>query len=109
MLPGRVEEMAGNGLREISIRLLDQQAVAEIKYVAMERKSIGVAALAFYFAGEIEEMRRLPDQIETDVGEGEVDFQHRRMAAPVRQPLPKDQRIIAQAKSVMETFRHGRP
>ena len=48
-----------------------------------------------------EEMRRLPDQVERQVGEAEVDLEHRRMPAPFAQPLAEDQRIVAEPQAII--------
>ena len=53
-------------------------------------------------AGVAQEMRRLADQVEADVGERQVDFQHRRMAAPLRQPLAEDQASSPSRSGVVE-------
>jgi len=66
----------------------------------MERERIGVAVLAFKRAGETEKMRRLPDLIERDVREREINLKRRRMPAPFAEALAEDQRIVAKAQRI---------
>ena len=101
-LPVGEQELPRDGLGEIAVRLLDQKAVAEIEHVAMKGERIGIAAFAFRLARNAEEMRRLPDEIEPDIGERQIDLQHRRMAAPFGQALAEDQRVVAQPERMME-------
>src|SRR5205823_11941499 len=101
-LPVREQELARDGLREIAIRLLDQQAVAEIQSVAMEGERVGIAALSFDLAGETEKMRPLPQQIEADVGQREIDLQHRRVPGPFRQALTQDERVVAETNRMVK-------
>ena len=44
VLPGRVKQLPGDGLREVAIGLLDQQAILEVEHVAVERELVAVAA-----------------------------------------------------------------
>ena len=108
-LPVGEQELPRDRLREIAVGLFDQQAIAEIKRIAMKGERVGIAALAFDFAGKAEKMRPLPQQIEADVGQREIDLEHRRVAGPFRQALAQNQRIVAEAKRVVKQdvlFRH---
>src|SRR5690606_37898575 len=87
---------------EIAIGLLDQQAILEVQHVAAEGERVGVPALSFRFGGDGEEMRRLPDQIERDVGEAEIDLDAGRVTAPLAKPLAEDQTVVAKAKREFE-------
>ncbi len=53
-------------------------------------------------------MRRLPDQVEREVGEAEVDLEHRPMAAPFAEPLAEDQRVVAEPQQIIEMRRRPR-
>ena len=88
MLPGREQELAGDGLGKVAIGLLDQQAILPIKHVAVERQLVGIAR-------QPEKIRPLPDQVERQVGEAEIHLQRGRVAAPLAEPLAKDQRVFA--------------
>src|SRR5205085_10632726 len=90
---------------EIAVRLLDQPAIAESENVAAEGERVVVPPLPFRLAGEIEEMGRLADEVEGDVGEAEVDFHRRRVAAPLGEALAEDQGIVAQAEEIFEQRR----
>ncbi len=46
-------------------------------------------------------MRRLPDQIERQIGKAQIDLERRRMPAPFRQALPKHQRIVAKSLEII--------
>ena len=68
MLPRRIEQVPRDRLREVAVRLLDQQAIPEIEHVAVERQLVAVAEPRSAAC-------RLPDQVERDVGEAEVDLE----------------------------------
>src|SRR3546814_7015475 len=82
LLPGREEELPRHRLGEIAVGLLDEQAVAVIEHVAMEGEPVAVAVPPFDFAGVVQEVRRLADEVERDVGKAEVDLARRRMTTP---------------------------
>ena len=42
MLPGREQQLPGNRPAEVAVRLLDQQAIAEIEHVAVEGEPVGI-------------------------------------------------------------------
>src|SRR5205814_2516175 len=94
VLPGRVKQVPRDGLSEVAVGLLDQQAVAEIEYVAVEREPVAVAGL-------IEQQSRLADLVEREVGKTDVDLEHRPMPAPFAEPLAEDERIVTQAQQVL--------
>ncbi len=112
LVPVREQNLSGNGLREIAVRLFDQKAVVEIEHVAAKGQRIGIAAFAFRVGRHAQEVRRLPDQVETDIGERQIDLQHRRMTAPFRKTLAEDECVIAQTngmvKALVTHVRHGR-
>ena len=56
------------------------QAILPVQHVAVKRQPVGVP-------GQTKEIRSLPDQVERDIGQAEVDLQRRRMAAPLAEPL----------------------
>ena len=94
MLPGRVEQVPRDRLGEVAIGLLDQQAIAEIEHVAVEGELVAVARL-------VQQQRRLADQVEREVGETDVDLEHRPVPAPFAQALAEDQRVIAEAQEIV--------
>ncbi len=98
MLPGRKQKLPSDRLPEIAVRLLHQQAILEIENVAAERQLVGIAGLA-------QKQRRLTDQVESEIGEGQVDLERRRVPAPFAQPLAEDQRVIAEPLQVVDARR----
>src|SRR5947209_10663953 len=94
MLPCRVEQVPGDGLGEVAVGMLDQQATLEVENVATEGELIPIS-------GFPEQVGRLADQIEREVGETDVDLEHRPMSAPFAQALPEHQRIVSEAQEVV--------
>src|SRR5690242_12062286 len=82
VLPGGVEQMPRDRLSEIAVGLLDQQAIAKIKHVAVKGELVAVAGLA-------EQQSRLPDEIKRQVRKADVDLEHRPVPAPLADPLPQ--------------------
>ena len=101
VLPGGIEQVPGDGLGEVAVGLLDQEAVAEIENVAVEGERVAVAALVLAFAGCAEQVGRLTDQVERQVGETEVDLERGRVAAPFAEALAEHQSIVAEPKQVI--------
>ena len=66
----------------------------EVEDVAVECEFVGVSGLP-------EEVRCLPDQVEREIGEAEVDLEHRRVSAPFTQALAEDQRIVAEPLAII--------
>ncbi len=101
----RIEQLAHHGGGEIAVRLLDQQDVGEGVLVAQVGERVLVAALALDLAGVGVVEARLPDQVERQVGKRDVLLQHRRLARPLRQPMPEHQRIVGKGEDVCEERR----
>ena len=47
-------------------------------------------------------MRRLPDQIEREIGDAEIDLDARRVTAPFAEALAEDQAVVAEAEEIVE-------
>ena len=103
----RVEELPHHGAREIAVRLLEQQQIAVLPDVAQIGELVLVVALALDLGGIAIEFAGLAEQIEAHIGERHVLFQHRRMAAPFRQPMAQDQRVVGAAQRVQHQRRFG--
>src|SRR5262249_18595561 len=76
------QQLPRNRLREITVSLFNQQAIAEIHDVAPKRQLIGIAAIALEVGSKSEKMRGLSDQIERNVRQRQVDFKRWRVPAP---------------------------
>ncbi len=96
----RVEKLPHNSAGEITVWLFDQQKVAILPDVAQISVLIFVVARVFDLGGIGVEFACLPDQVEAHIGERHVLFHHGRMAAPFRQAMPEDQRIVSPAQHV---------
>ena len=104
---GRVEELPHHGVGEIAVRLLQQQQIAILPDVAQVGELVLVVALAFDLGGVGVEFARLAEQVEAHIGERHVLFHHGRVAAPFRQPVPEDQRIVGAAQRVQHQRSFG--
>ena len=98
-VPGIHQVLAGNGVGEAAVWLLHQQDIAELAFVAAKRQRVFIA-LAFPFRGIGQEIARLAQQVETDIGEREVNFQLRRVAAPGAEALGEHQTVVAQTQGI---------
>ena len=100
-----VEQLPRDRHREIAVRLLDQQHIAELWRIAQVGERVLITALALDRASIIVERARLTDQVEPDIGERQFLFEQRRVTAPFRQPVPEDQRIVGETEHVVEKRR----
>ena len=103
--PGRDEQVAQHGEREIAARQFADRCVAVVVLVAQERELVFVVALGLELAGAREHRARLADQVERHVRERDVFFEHRRVAAPFSQALRQDQRGVTDAQQVLHVGR----
>jgi len=93
---GAVEELANHGVCEVAVWLLDEQAVPPRPLGA----EIGqlVLGLARGRADLLIQRPRQPDLVEPDIGERQVFLGRRRVAAPLREAVAQDQRVIGPAQ-----------
>ncbi len=103
----RIEKLPHHGAREIAVRLLQQQEIAVLPDVAQIGELVFVVAVAFDVGRVGIEFARLAQQIEAHVGQRHVLFQHRRVTAPFRQPMPQNQRIVGPPQRVQHQRRFG--
>ena len=78
--------LTGNGVSEAAVWLFHQQQIAELTLIAAIGQGVFIA-LTLPFSGVGQEITRLPEQIKADIGERQVNFQLRRVAAPGAQTL----------------------
>ena len=65
-----------------------------------------VATSALELAGVREQQARLPEQIQRNIRQRQVLFEHRRMPAPFREPLAEDEGAVGEAEDVFEVRSH---
>jgi hypothetical protein len=94
----REAELAGHGRGEVAIGLFDQQAVDPVPLVPQVGEVVLAAAGAVDRARVGEQGASLAQQVEGDVGQGDVLFDGGRLGRPLTQPVRADQRIVAEAE-----------
>ena len=99
---GVEEELPHDREREVAARQLEELHVAELDRLAEERERVGVASRALLRAGEIEQRRRLPDQVERDVAERDVLLEDRRVAAPPGELVAQHEPVVGVAQQVLD-------
>jgi hypothetical protein len=103
--PGRHEQVAQHREGEVAARQFDHRQVAVVALLAQEGELVLVETLAFQRAGAREQHARLADQVERHIGQRDVFFEHRAVAAPLAQALAQDQGRVAQAQQVVDIGR----
>jgi hypothetical protein len=88
-LVDREAELAGDGVGEVAVREFHQLHVVELVLLAQEGQLVLVP-------GERQQGAGLAQQVQRDVGEGDVLLQHRRVPGPLPQPLGQHQGVVAQ-------------
>ncbi|GHE61074.1 hypothetical protein GCM10017778_52060 [Streptomyces vinaceus] len=86
LVEGEVE-LAGDGVGEVPVRLLDQLEVAEGALLAQEGQLVLVAGQGQQDAG-------LAEQVERDVREGDLLLQDGGVARPLAEAVGEDQRVV---------------
>ncbi len=88
LVEGEVE-LAGDGVGEVAVRLLDQLEVAEGPLLAQVRQLVLVADHGQQDPG-------LAEQVEGDVGEGDLLLQDGGVSGPFAEAVGEDQRVVAE-------------
>ena len=101
-MPGIEQELSHEGEREITVRLFYQQQVAELAFGAQIGQRIGIPAPAFHLAREPQPQPGLTDQIQRHVGQGQILFDGRRMAAPFAQAMAEYQGGVPHAQQIVK-------
>ena len=99
-LPGVDQELPDDGLAEVAVRLLGKTQVQEILRIAQEREIVLGAAAAVRLRRIREQVSRLAEQVERDVGEREILLERRRVADPLAETLRQDQARVADSERV---------
>jgi hypothetical protein len=95
-------ELARDRHREVAVRLLEEQQVAEGAGIAQVRELVLVAAAAFDLARERQPHPRLAEQVERDIADGELLLDRRTVADAFGQPVAEDEAVVAQAQQVID-------
>jgi hypothetical protein len=99
----RVEQkLSYDRYRKISNRQLDDLKIPIVDRFTEVSQRVFVAIFAFSFAGNMQIETCLTDQIERDVGESNVFLENRRVPAPFRQAMSKNETIIAKPEEILE-------
>ena len=104
MMPGIEQELTHEGAPEIAVGQFHQQQVAEIPDVAQKGQIVGALPLVLNLGGIAQPHLGLSDQVERGIGQRDIFFQHRRMAAPFRNPVAEDQRVVAHPQQELHQF-----
>ena len=104
-LPCIDEKLADDGVTEINVRLLDQAKIAELGRVTKEGKIVLSAPLSLDTARIRQQVPRLTDEIEADVGERQILLQRRRVSYPFTQTLGEDEACVTELKRVAKQQR----
>jgi hypothetical protein len=88
------------------VRQLDQGVVAELVRVAEVGQPVFRALAALQRGGQLVEQARLADQVEADVGQGDVLFEDGAVPAPLGIALAEDQGIVGEVQQVVDGRAH---
>jgi hypothetical protein len=96
----RIEkELPRDGEGEVPARQLDEQEISELDRFAKEREIVRTPSFSFLLSRDLERARRLTQQIERDVREGDVFLENGPVSAPFGEPMSEDQPVIAEPES----------
>ena len=99
-------ELTRHRIGVAAVGLLDQQKVAEATAIAEEGERVFAASSCFEtrldFAGIGKPQPRLAEQIQSNVGERDILFEHRPVADPLAEPLREHQIAVGKAQQVVE-------
>ena len=107
--PLRQQQVAQHGVGEVTAgrmraaaphRLLDQREVEVVTFLAQEGELVLVVPLPIELPGVREQRARLTQQVQREVGEGDVLLENGAVAAPFTQALGMDQAGVGQSQHV---------
>jgi hypothetical protein len=112
--PGRGHQIAQGGEGEVAgpatvgrVRQLEQHRVQVLLLEAQHRQLVLVEAVGG--AGQREQCARLAEQVEREVGQRQVLFEHRAVPAPLAVALRQDEGAVGQAQQGALARRVGEP
>ena len=100
------QKLTHQRLTEIAIGFLDHQHIAKVPSVAQHRQIIGCASFTLNLRRKAKPHLRLPNQVQRSVRKRDIFLDHRRMTAPFRDTMSKDQRVVAHAQQELKISRH---
>ena len=87
---------------EVALRQLDEKHIAVLDCITKIGERIGVASLPLDLGRQPEEQRRLTDEVERDVREGNVLLENRRMTAPLGETMAEHEPVVAKSHEIIE-------
>jgi hypothetical protein len=87
---------------KVSDRKLDDLKIPIVDRFTEISERVFVAPFAFRLSRKMQIEACLTDQIERDVGESNVFLENRRVPAPFRQAMSKNETIIAKPEEILE-------
>ena len=99
---GIVALARGGGRQRRAVGDLDQRVVAKLRLVAkVSQQVFGCLAVVAQGRHALVEQARLADQVEAVVGQRQILFQNRAVAAPFGVALAQNQRVVRQVQKVL--------
>ena len=105
---GIEEKLPDDGMRPIGIGLFHKQGVVELVCIAEIGELVFAAALALVFAGIAQQHTRLTEQIERNIGHGDVLFEYRAVTTPFAEALRQHEGVVAELQEILEMCIHVR-
>jgi hypothetical protein len=96
-----VEKLPGDRGPEIAIGLLDQKVIQVFMFVAQHGQGILIRLLTGQGSDVLEDESRLANEIERNIGHGDVLLEDGTVAAPLPQSLAKDEGAVGEMEEVL--------
>src|SRR5262249_23156266 len=101
---------------EIAIRLLHEKEIAKLRDVTEEGEVVGRSTSPLESTSGLEEQARLVQQVQREITERQLFFEHGSVTAPLRRAMAENEPIVTEAKGVFGEIatqvllaRHQRP
>src|SRR5690349_3314918 len=95
---GRKEELTADRESEVPLGKLEHLRVSEFHSLAKICERVFVSSFPLNLAGELQELRRLTNQVKRDVGRRDVFFEDRPMPTPLGVAMTQHQSVVTKPK-----------
>src|SRR5207248_6406504 len=82
----------------VTVWLFDKQNISEIACIAEERELVLIAGSTLDVACVPQPKTRMSQQVQSNVGQRDIFFEHRTMPAPLGQALAENEAVVSEAK-----------
>ena len=102
-----VKKLACYRSAEVAIGLFDEEMIEILMFVPEHSQCVFISLLTGQCCDVLIDKPALPDEVECDVGHGDILLEHRAMPAPFTEPLAEDEGAVGEVEKEFDMSIHG--